>query len=77
MPESMPLSQMPVWCGQTLFCTMASTCKFQTIRLTEDDVLGAKLIYPEVENQSVVLSRRWLLYRGVITSGNQSDLVQK
>lgn len=30
---------------------MASTSKFQAIRITEDDVPGAKLIYPEVEHE--------------------------
>ncbi|XP_062614630.1 uncharacterized protein LOC134276383 [Saccostrea cucullata] len=56
---------------------MASTSKFQAIKLTEDDVPGAKLIYPEVENHSVVQLRRWLLCRGVKTSGNKCDLVQR
>jgi len=56
---------------------MASSNAFPKIFLTEDDVPGAKLVYPEVENHSNVQLQRWLVCRGLSSSGNKSALIQR
>ncbi|XP_052083567.1 uncharacterized protein LOC127720860 [Mytilus californianus] len=51
---------------------MASSNAYQFVTLKEKDVPGAQLIYPEVENHSNVQLKRWLLCRGLTTTGNKS-----
>lgn len=56
---------------------MASSNAYQYVTLKEKDVPGAQLIYPEVENHSNVQLKRWLLCRGLTTTGNKSILIER
>ncbi|KAL3862316.1 hypothetical protein ACJMK2_008294 [Sinanodonta woodiana] len=51
--------------------------QYHYVSLTEDDVPGAKLPYPLLENHSVVQLKRWLQCRDLNSSGNLSDLIKK
>ena len=56
---------------------MASCKPFQNINLTEDDVPGAKFVYPEIEDHTNVQLQRWLACRGLQTTGNKSTLIKR
>ncbi|KAL3869509.1 hypothetical protein ACJMK2_042180 [Sinanodonta woodiana] len=51
--------------------------QYHYVSLTEDDVPGAKLPYPLVENHSVVQLKRWLQCRDLTISGNLSDFIKR
>ena len=56
---------------------MASTRDFQKVYLADDDVPGAKIDTNQLESYSNVQLKRWLECRGVKSSGNRPELLQR
>lgn len=48
-----------------------------SVKLSEDDVPGAKFIHKKIEHHSVSQLRRWLEARGLHVKGKKDDLVQR
>ena len=60
------------------FCKMASTNSFTYVKLTEDDVPGAKLCKNKnINEHSVIQLKRWLECRNVQVTGKKSTLVAR
>ena len=65
--------------GQIFLINMAeseSKAKL-TVKLTQEDIPGAKLPRDSVEKCSVVQLKRWLLCRGAKTTGTKKALVSR
>ncbi|CAC5369928.1 unnamed protein product [Mytilus coruscus] len=56
---------------------MASTQGFMKIKLTDKDIPGAKIDLNDFESYGNVQLKRWLQCRGVKTSGNKPELIQR
>jgi hypothetical protein len=56
---------------------MASSQAYQNIKLTPDDVPGAKINTDALENYGNVSLKRWLDCRGLKTSRNRYDLLRR
>ncbi|CAC5403327.1 unnamed protein product [Mytilus coruscus] len=56
---------------------MASTQDFMKIKLTDKDIPGAKIDLNDFESCGNVQLKRWLQCRGVKTSGNKPELIQR
>ena len=56
---------------------MASTRDFFQVNLTENDVPGAKLDPNNFDTCSNIQLKRWLECRGIKTSGNRSELLDR
>ena len=56
---------------------MASTRDFHKIVLTDDDVPGAKIDTNQLGSYGNVQLKRWLECRGIKSSGNRPELLQR
>ena len=56
---------------------MASTQEFQKINLSPNDVPGAYININDFESGSIVQLKSWLECRGLKTTGNKPDLLQR
>lgn len=56
---------------------MAASDPVYSVKLTADDVPGAKFKYSNINEHSVLELKRWLECRGLPTSGNKDELVKR
>jgi hypothetical protein len=56
---------------------MAASDKMYAVKLTENDVPGAKFRSCDISEHSVVELQRWLQCRGLKLSGNKPELIDR
>ena len=56
---------------------MAASEPVYSVKLTIDDVPGAKFKYTTINEHSVIELKRWLECRGLPISGNKDELVKR
>ena len=56
---------------------MAASDPVYSIKLTIDDVPGARLKYSTITEHSVIELKRWLECRGLPMTGNKDELVKR
>lgn len=56
---------------------MAASDKVFSVKLSEDDVPGAKFHCSDISEHSVCELKRWLECRGLNVSGQKTDLIER